>query len=146
MEAVMKTIRHILQLKGYDIWCITSTDTVFNALKLMANKDVGALLVMEKDRLLGIISERDYARKVILVGKSSKETLVSEIMTTEIFTIHPDQTVEECLDLMTEKHIRHAPVIEDDKVIGVVSIGDVVRDIIYNQKKTIKNFGERILT
>ncbi|MEN6482932.1 MAG: CBS domain-containing protein [Anaerolineaceae bacterium] len=142
----MKTIRHILQLKGYDIWCITSTDTVFNALKLMANKDVGALLVMEKDRLLGIISERDYARKVILVGKSSKETLVSEIMTTEIFTIHPDQTVEECLDLMTEKHIRHAPVIEDDKVIGVVSIGDVVRDIIYNQKKTIKNFGERILT
>jgi CBS domain-containing protein len=146
MEAVMKTIRHILQLKGYDIWCITSTDTVFNALKLMANKDVGALLVMEKDRLLGIISERDYARKVILVGKSSKETLVSEIMTTEIFTIHPDQTVEECLDLMTEKHIRHAPVIEDDKVIGVVSIGDVMRDIIYNQKKTIKNFGERILT
>lgn len=142
----MKTIRHILQLKGYDIWCISPTDTVFNALKLMANKDVGALLVMEKDRLLGIISERDYARKVILVGKSSKETSVSEIMTTEIFTIHPDQTIEECLDLMTEKRIRHVPVIEDNKVIGVISIGDVVRDIIYNQKKTIKDFGERILT
>lgn len=139
----MATIRHLLQVKGNDVWSIQANATVFDALRLMAERDVGALLVMDKDRLVGIISERDYARKVILFNKASKETLVSEIMTDRVYTVHPEQTAQECLELMTEKHIRHLPVVEDKEVLGVVSIGDLVKNIIFEQRQEIKDLEER---
>ena len=133
------TVRMLMQVKGSDIWSITPNATVYEALSMMADKDVGALLVTENDALVGIISERDYARKVILLGKTSKETLVSEIMTTVLYTIHPDQTIEECMELMTNRRIRHLPVVETDQLLGVISIGDVVKAIIFQQRQTIKD-------
>jgi CBS domain-containing protein len=142
----MNTIRHILQIKGSDVWSIDPESTVYEALRRMADKGVGALLVMDKDQLIGILSERDYARKIILFNKSSRETLVREIMTSEVFTIHPDQTVHECMDLMTQKRIRHVPVLEDQHVLGVISIGDVVKDLLYHQRQTIRNLEERIIS
>lgn len=134
----MNIVRHLLQIKGSAVWCVSPDDSVYEALRMMADKNVGALPVMEGDKLAGIISERDYARKVVLKGKASKDVPVSEIMTAHVYTVHPDQTVEECMDLMTNKHIRHLPVVEDDRVIGVISIGDVMRDILYRQRETIK--------
>jgi CBS domain-containing protein len=141
----MHTVRHILQIKGFDLWTISPEATVFEALRLMADKDVGALLVMEGERLVGMISERDYARKIILRGKSSAETLVAEIMLPPQYTIHPDQTVEECMEMMNAFRQRHLPVLENDQVMGVVSIGDVLRDIIYRQREEIKQFENQIL-
>ncbi len=135
----MTTARMLLQVKGTDIWSITPNATVYEALSMMADKDVGALLVTENDALVGIISERDYARKIILLGKTSKETLVSEIMTTVLYTVHPDQTMEECMELMTNHHIRHLPIVENDQILGVISIGDVVKAIIFQQRQTIKD-------
>lgn len=123
----MKTVRQILQEKGGNIWSITPDTLVYDALKLMAEKEVGALLVLEGGRLVGIISERDYARKVILKGKSSLDTPVKEIMTQKVIYVRPELTVEECMALMTEKHIRHLPVLEGDELVGVVSIGDLVK-------------------
>jgi len=142
----MNTIRHILQVKGFDTWFVRPETTVFEALTQMSDREIGALLVMEGERLAGIFSERDYARKVILKGKASKDTPVSEIMTAKVFTIHPDQTVQEAMQLMTEKHIRHLPVVEAEKVIGMVSIGDVVRDIIFQQKKLISQMESKIIS
>lgn len=136
---MITTARHLLEVKGPDVWSISPEVSVYEALRMMADKDVGALLVMEDDRLAGIISERDYARKIILQGKTSKDTLVREIMSTRLFTIHPDQTVEEGMELMTQRHVRHLPVVVDDKVYGVISIGDVVNNIIHRQRETIKN-------
>jgi CBS domain-containing protein len=136
---MITTARHLLEVKGPDVWSISPEISVYEALRMMADKDVGALLVMEDDHLAGIISERDYARKIILQGKTSKDTLVREIMSTRLFTIHPDQTVEEAMELMTQRHIRHLPVVVDDKVLGVISIGDVVNNIIHRQRETIKN-------
>ena len=136
---MIATARHLLEVKGPDVWSITPDISVYEALRMMADKDVGALLVMEDDRLVGIISERDYARKIILQGKTSKDTLVREIMSTRLFTIHPDQTVEEAMELMSHRHVRHLPVVVDDKVLGVISIGDVVNNIIHRQRETIKN-------
>jgi CBS domain-containing protein len=121
---------------------ISPDASVFEALRRMADKDVGALLVMEGERLMGIISERDYARKIILKGRASRDTLVSEIMTTEVYTIHPDQTVEESMAVMTNHRVRHLPVVENGQVIGMISIGDAVRDIIYRQRETIKSLEE----
>lgn len=141
----MQTVRHILQVKGNDIWSVTPDSTVFDTLRLMADKDIGALLVMIGDNLIGIVSERDYARKLILHGKSSKDTLISEIMTKKIYTIHPDQTVHECMELLVEQHIRHIPVVEDNKVIGVISLGDAVNEIIYQQKESIKSLENQLL-
>lgn len=141
----MQTVRHILQMKGNDIWSVTPDSTVFDTLRLMADKDIGALLVMIGDNLIGIVSERDYARKLILHGKSSKNTLISEIMTKKIYTIHPDQTVHECMELLVEQHIRHIPVVEDNKVIGVISLGDAVNEIIYQQKESIKSLENQLL-
>lgn len=141
----MNTVRHVLQIKGFDIWMIAPDQTVFEALKRMADKDVGALLVMRGEELLGIITERDYARKVILRGKSSKETPVSTIMTAPVVTIHPDQTVEEAQQLMLQKRFRHLPVVENGAVVGVISIGDVLRHIIYRQRKTLKEMEEKLL-
>ena len=141
----MSTLRHILQLKGNDVWSISPSATVFEALRLMADKDVGALLVMEADHLVGMISERDYARKVILQGKASRDTLVGEIMTSKVITIHPDQTVQECMGLMNDHRIRHVPVVDEgEHVLGMVSIGDVLKDIIYVQKRRIKEMETRL--
>lgn len=141
----MDTVRHILQIKGFDVWSITPGHTVFEALRLMAEKGVGALVVLEGEKLVGILSERDYARKVILHGKSSKDTPVGEIMTATVFTIHPDQTVEEAQQMMVDKRVRHLPVMEDSDLIGVISIGDVLRYIIYRQRKALREMEERLL-
>ena len=142
----MITAQHLLDIKGKDVWTISPQDTVYDALRLMSRVDVGALLVTENDQLIGILSERDYARKVILLGKSSKETRVSEIMTSKLFTIHPLQSIEECMDVMTQKRIRHLPVVLEDKVIGVISIGDVVKHIIYKQREIIRDLTDKITT
>ncbi len=126
----MKTVKQILEAKGHDVWSIPPDASVYDALTLMADKEVGALLVLEAGRLVGIISERDYARKVILRGKSSLDTPVREIMTQRVICVRPEQTIEECMALMTEKRIRHLPVLVDDQVIGVISIGDLVKAVI----------------
>jgi CBS domain-containing protein len=130
----MITLRQLLQSKGGGVWSVTSTSTVFDALQTMAEKNVGALLVIDEGRLVGILSERDYARKVALKGKLSKDTLVKEIMTEKVVYVRPDESIEECMALMTEKHFRHLPVIDNGTLIGVISIGDVVRAVISEQK------------
>jgi CBS domain-containing protein len=128
--ATMIAVRDILQGKGNQVWSVTPETTVFDALVLMAEKNVGALLVLEGEKIAGIFSERDYARKIILKGKASKETFVKEIMTPEVTTVGPGQSVEECMGLMTQHRIRHLPVLEGGKLIGLVSIGDVVKAVI----------------
>lgn len=138
----MHTIRHIMETKGDCDRCIFRIKpgaTVYDALTLMAKKDVGALMVMEGEKLVGVVSERDYARKIILVGRSSQETKVYEIMSTPVHVIHPDQTVEEAMETMTRYRVRHLPVQEDpDKeIIGVISSGDVLRSILYYQREEI---------
>ena len=140
----MSSVRHILQVKGHtSVWTVKPDNTVFEALKIMADKDVGALLVMVGDKLTGIISERDYARKVILLGKTSKDTPVADIMSSHVYVIHPSQTAEEAMELMNNKRIRHLPVVdENETVVGVISISDVLRDIIYRQRETIKRISE----
>lgn len=134
----MKTVQLILRHKGSMVWSVTPETMVYEALKLLAEKDVGALLVLEGGRLVGIISERDYARKVVLKGKSALDTPVKEIMTGRVMCVRPDQTVEECMALVTEKRIRHLPVIVDDEVVGVVSIGDLVKATIDEKDFLIK--------
>ncbi len=143
---MLVTAQNILEIKGKDIWTISPDDSVYDMLRLMARVDIGALLVTDGDKLIGIVSERDYARKVILLGKTSKETLVKEIMTKEVIRIHPMQTVEECMDIMTKNRVRHLPVIDDGKLVGVISIGDVVKNIIYKQREKIKGLTEKVLT
>jgi CBS domain-containing protein len=123
----MATVRDMLRTKGYDIWSITPDTTVYDALKLMAEKNIGAVLVMEGDRVAGILSERDYSRKVILHGKSSMNTPAREIMTERVMCVRPEDTAEQCMALMTEKRVRHLPVLEGDQLIGLISIGDVVK-------------------
>ncbi len=140
----MNTVRHILEIKGSFVWTISPDASVFEALRMMANKDVGALAVLEDDKLIGIISERDYARKVILFGKASKETLVREIMSSQVITIHPDQTIEECMELMTNKRIRHLPVVAEGKLLGMISIGDVVNNIIRRQRQRISSLEDQV--
>lgn len=134
----MKIVKHILKEKGQRLWSVGPDTMVIEALKLMAEKEVGALLVLDGGKLVGIMSERDYARKVILKGKSSLDTPVREIMTAKVFFIRPAQTVEECMALMTDKHIRHLPVMEGDKVVGVISIGDLVKATIEEKDFLIK--------
>jgi CBS domain-containing protein len=138
----MKSLREILKTKTKEVWSILPYATVFDALKLMGEKKIGALMVIDdKGKVAGIISERDYARKVILKGKASKDTKVEEIMTpaSEMFAVKPENSVEECMILMTGKHVRHLPVFEKDKFIGVVSIGDVVKSIISEQEALIEH-------
>lgn len=118
-------VKDLLKLKGHDVYSITPDATVFDALKLMAEKEIGALVVLDGEKMVGIFSERDYARKVILSGKSSEQTLVREIMSPDVKYVGPDEKVKNCLSIMTKKHFRHLPVLEQDKVIGVLSIGDV---------------------
>ena len=134
----MKTLRQLLQGKGGDVHSIGPEARVYDALKLMAEKDVGALVVMDSGKLVGIISERDYARKVILHGKSSHDISVRDIMTAKVVTVQPAQTVEECMSVMTNRRIRHLPVTEGERLIGVVSIGDLVKEVISDQEQTIK--------
>ena len=126
----MTRVSDLLKHKGQDIWFLTPDATVYEAINQMAEKSVGALLVMEGERLVGIVSERDYARKVILKGKSSQATLVREIMSHPVICVRPEFMIEEAMALMTEKHVRHLPVVIEERVIGVISIGDVVRGII----------------
>ncbi len=134
----MKTVKELLRVKGYRVWSIGPDATVYEALTLMAEKDVGALLVLDNaGQLVGILSERDYARKIVLKGKTSRETPVREIMTEKVVWVRPDQTIEECMALMTNKHIRHLPVMEEGRLLGVISIGDVVKDIISEQEFVI---------
>jgi len=140
----MHTIGTLLEAKGRDIWSIGPQETAFKALQTMAQNNVGALLVIDKGKLVGIFSERDYARKVILKGKSSKETTVGELMTPEVFYAGPDDTLQESMALMTAKHIRHMPVFKDDRLIGMVTLGDVVKQIISEQKFTINELEKYI--
>jgi len=133
----MITIKELLKKKSGDIWSISPQASVYQALELMAQKEVGALLVIENDKLVGIFSERDYARKIILKGKASKETAVSELMTTSVYYVTPDNTLEEAMALMTSKHIRHLPIMNQGKLSGIVTLGDVVKKIISEQKLTI---------
>lgn len=129
----MSKVNQILRSKGNDIWSVSPQASVLDALHLMAGKDVGALLVMDGEHVAGIFSERDYARKVILQGKASKDTPVQEIMTQRVIFVQPDQSIEDCMAVMTEKHVRHLPVMENGKLLGVISIGDVVKEIIAAQ-------------
>lgn len=130
----MQIVHQLLKVKGHDVWSVTPETSIFEALRLMAERNIGALLVMEGPRLVGIFSERDYARKVILKGKSSKDTPVREVMTEEVVCVRPEQSVHDCMSLMTDKRFRHLPVLENERVTGVISIGDVVKAIISEQE------------
>ncbi len=134
----MISVRQLLDKKGYDVLSVLPSNTVFETITKMAERGVGALLVIREEKLVGIVSERDYARKVILQGRRSQETTAEEIMTPEPFTVTPSQTVTECMELMTEKRIRHLPVVSEGKVIGIISIGDVVKSVISNQAAMIE--------
>ncbi len=134
----MEFVSQFLEKKGHDVWWVAPETTVFDALQLMANKKVGALLVLEEDSLVGVFSERDYARKVTLKGKSSKDTPVRDIMSTKIVCVTPNQTTEECMSLMTEKRVRHLPVMDGEKLIGIISIGDVVKAVIADREDIIE--------
>ncbi len=135
----MLKVRDVLRTKGSDIWSIGPKATTYEALQTMADKDIGALLVIERGNVVGIFSERDYARKVILKGRSSKETSVGELMTREVYSITPDKPIEECMALMTATRCRHLPIFENNQLIGIVSIGDVVNAIIKGQQITIQD-------
>jgi CBS domain-containing protein len=141
---VMKTVRDILRIKGGDVWSTTPDSTVYEALKSMAEKNVGALVVLDADTVVGIISERDYARKVILHGRSSKEIRVRDIMTSEVYYARPEQDLQECMAQMTDKRIRHLPALENDRLVGVISIGDVVKALIAEHESTIKHLEDYI--
>lgn len=142
----MTLVKQILDEKGRDVWSVAPDATVFAALELMAEKNVGAVLVMEAERLVGIFSERDYARRVVLHGKASRDTLVRDVMTRRVYAVPPDFTVDRCMALMTEKRIRHLPVMRDDRVAGVISIGDVVKAFISAQANTIQHLEDYITT
>ena len=131
------TIREILSHKGTSAWSISPEATVFEAIQMMADRNVGALLVTENEKLVGIISERDYTRKVVLKGKSSKTTAVKEILSSHVINITPSHTVEECMRLMTDHHFRHLPVLDGDRIAGIISIGDLVNWTISAQQSAI---------
>ena len=142
----MATVKQMLQSKGSQVYSISPDTTVLNALREMATRDVGALVVMDGDEIAGIFSERDYARKLALQGKSSRTTPVWAVMTDEVICISPDQTAEKCMVVMTDKRIRHLPVLEDGRLIGLISIGDVVKAIINEQQVLIRHLEDYILT
>jgi len=131
------TIRIVLKDKGQEVWHVSPDACVYDAIQIMADRYAGALLVISEGKLVGVVSERDYARKVILQGKSSKQTQVKEIMTSPAIFVTPEQTVQDCMRIMTDKRIRHLPVVEDDNVLGVVSIGDLVKWLVSAQEQTI---------
>lgn len=133
----MGTVESILRTKGSHVWSVDPDTTVLDALKLMAEHEIGAVLVLDDDRLSGILTERDYARKVVLAGRSSKDARVAEVMTTEMICVAPERSVDECMALMTDKRLRHLPVVADKRVVGLVSIGDLVKAKIDDQEFTI---------
>jgi len=141
---VIKTVGDILRIKGADVWSTTPDATVYEALKTMAEKNVGALVVLDANTVVGIMSERDYARKVILHGRSSKEIQVREIMTSEVYYVRPDQDIQDCMSQMTEKRVRHLPAMESDQLVGIISIGDVVKALIAEHESTIKHLEDYI--
>jgi CBS domain-containing protein len=140
----MAAVKNILESKGTAIFTITPLTSVYHALELMVEKNVSALLVMENDVLAGIFTERDYARKVALKGKSSKDTVIGDIMTRDLITVKPESSIDECMELMTGKYIRHLPVVDGGKLTGIISIGDVVRTIIQEQKSIIGHMEQYI--
>jgi CBS domain-containing protein len=133
----MITVRKVLQTKGGNVWRIAPQATAYDALQMMADMDIGALLVVDGEEIVGVFSERDYARKVILKGRSSKVTSVGELMNSPVFYIEPEKTIEECMALMTAKRVRHLPVLDHGRLLGMISIGDVVNALITEQKVTI---------
>jgi CBS domain-containing protein len=145
MEGPMKSVAQLLKVKGAIIHSVPPSASVLECLRLFADKGIGAALVMEGDRLTGIFTERDYARKVALQGKSSKDLKVQEVMTTDVLWVGPERTNEECMALVTEKRIRHLPVMEGGKVIGIISIGDLVKDIIAEQQFVIGHLERYIM-
>ena len=134
----MKTLLQLCQAKGSEVYSIRPDARVIEALQLMAQKDIGALPVLDGERLVGIMSERDYARKVILLGRSSQDIEVRDIMTTDVVTVDPGRTVEACMSVMTQKRVRHLPIVEGGKLVGLVSIGDLVKEVIAEQEQTIR--------
>lgn len=140
----MKLVKHLLDTKGRDIISIAEDASVLEAITIMAERSIGSLLVMEGSTLKGIVTERDYARKVIVKGRSSKSTKVKEIMTTDVYTAGVQQTVNHCMTIMTERRIRHLPVVENDEVLGIISIGDLVQAIISDQQEEIQQLEQYI--
>lgn len=140
----MTYVRDILNGKSSEVHSISADATVYEALKLMSDKEIGALVVMEGEKVVGILSERDYARKIILKGKASKDTLVREVMSSHLIQVRPENTVEECMIVMTGKHVRHLPVFEQEKFVGIISIGDVVKSIISRQELLIEQLSNYI--
>jgi CBS domain-containing protein len=132
-------VADILQSKGNFVFSITANASVYDALKIMAEKNIGALMIIEADKLTGIFSERDYARKIVLQGKASHDTLVSEIMTPHVLTVSSSDSLEQCMNLMSKNRVRHLPVVDAEKVVGIISISDVVTAIIQSQQETIKH-------
>jgi CBS domain-containing protein len=135
----MKTVADILRTKGSEVWTISPDTIVFDALKTMADKNVGALVVVDGAKVAGVLSERDYARKVILHGRSSRELKTSEIMSVSVYFVSPEHNIEDCMALFTNKRVRHLPVLRNDELIGIISIGDVVKAVIAEQEYTIKH-------
>lgn len=136
-ESLARTVRDILKKKGNQVWSIQPRATVLEALELMSLKNVGAVLVVDRGRIVGIFSERDYARKGILMNRHSRETLVQEVMTRDVLCVDPDKTMDQCLALMTDKRLRHLPVLDQENIVGIVSIGDVVKEVISDQQFVI---------
>ena len=141
----MTTVQDVLKEKGHIVWTVTPLAKVIAALKLMAKKNIGALVVMHRNKLVGIITERDYARKVILKGRTSLETPVKDIMTRNVYYAAPDTSTQECMAIMTKNRIRHLPVIQKEKLVGIISIGDIVRSVISQQKITIDHLENYIM-
>lgn len=134
----MSTIKQLLDLKGYDVWSIDVDQVVLDAIKLMAEKGIGAVVVTEHGKMTGVMTERDYARKIVLKGRLSSDTKIRDIMSTNVIYASPDNTIEECMAMMTEKRIRHLPIMENDRLIGLISIGDLVKAKIAEQKFLIE--------
>lgn len=142
----MTTVQQLLQNKGHKVWTTGAETSVYEALQMMADKNIGALIVVEGEDLVGIMSERDYARKVALMGKTAQQTKVKEIMTDQVYCVRPDQTIEECMGLMTDKRIRHLPVLDHNQLSGVISIGDVVKAVISKQEFLIEQLENYIVS
>ncbi len=132
-------VKNILHEKGYDFWFVNSESTVYEALLIMSEKDIGAVLVIDNGKLSGIFSERDYARKLILKGHFSKDSKVKDYMTKELITVTPQTSIIDCMSLMTENHIRHLPVMDNENLMGIITIGDIVNEVIHSQKLMIKD-------